>query len=425
MENQVQIKFMDNLKAIRSILSFLMAFWVAFASFCSPALALTDEQKLVSQAWRIVNHTYLDDTFNHQNWAQVRQEALKTRLKDSQTAYEAIQNMLKSLDDPFTRFLDPRQYRSLQVNTSGELTGVGLQIALNPEGKLEVITPIAGSPAEKAGIQPRDRIVKIEGNSTENITLDQAASLMRGKIGTAVSLVIERDGAAPKEITIVRDRISLNPVIAKLQKGKENKNDIGYIRLTQFNANAPTELARAIGELEEKGADGYILDLRNNPGGLLQAGIEIARLWLDSGIVVYTVNRQGIQGNFESFGPALTQDPLVILVNQGTASASEILAGALQDNKRATLVGEKTFGKGLIQSLFELSDGSGLAVTIAKYETPSHRDINKLGITPDKVISSEPIKLQEVATSSDAQYQAAVELLEETVNSEQLVVRSS
>ncbi len=425
MENQVQIKFMDNLKAIRSILSFLMAFWVAFASLCSPALALTDEQKLVSQAWRIVNRTYLDDTFNHQNWAQVRQEALKTRLKDSQTAYEAIQNMLKSLDDPFTRFLDPRQYRSLQVNTSGELTGVGLQIALNPEGKLEVVTPIAGSPAEKAGIQPRDRIVKIEGNSTENITLDQAASLMRGKIGTAVSLVIERDGAAAKEITIVRDRITLNPVIAKLQKGKENKNDIGYIRLTQFNANAPTELAIAVSELEEKGADGYILDLRNNPGGLLQAGIEIARLWLDSGIVVYTVNRQGIQGNFESFGPALTQDPLVILVNQGTASASEILAGALQDNKRATLVGEKTFGKGLIQSLFELSDGSGLAVTIAKYETPSHRDINKLGITPDKVISSPAIKLQEVATSSDTQYQAAVELLEETVNSQQLVVRSS
>ena len=425
MENQVQIKFMDNLKAIRSILSFLMAFWVAFASLCSPALALTDEQKLVSQAWRIVNRTYLDDTFNHQNWAQVRQEALKSRLKDSQTAYEAIQNMLKSLDDPFTRFLDPRQYRSLQVNTSGELTGVGLQIALNPEGKLEVITPIAGSPAEKAGIQPRDRIVKIEGNSTENITLDQAASLMRGKIGTAVSLVIERDGAAPEEITIVRDRITLNPVIAKLQKGKENKNDIGYIRLTQFNANAPTELARAVSELEEKGADGYILDLRNNPGGLLQAGIEIARMWLDSGIVVYTVNRQGIQGNFESFGPALTQDPLVILVNQGTASASEILAGALQDNKRATLVGEKTFGKGLIQSLFQLSDGSGLAVTIAKYETPSHRDINKLGITPDKVISSPAIKLQEVATSSDTQYQAAVELLEETVNSEQLVVRSN
>lgn len=406
---------MDNIKVFRGILSLFMAFCLAFGSFCSPAAALTDEQKIVSQAWRIVNRTYLDDTFNHQNWAQVRQKALKARLKDKDTAYEAIQSMLKTLDDPFTRFLDPRQYRSLQVNTSGELTGVGLQIALNPEtGKLEVVTPITGSPAEKAGIQPRDRIVKIEGKPTENLTLDQAASLMRGRIGTAVSLVIDRDGTAPKEISIIRDRITLNPVIAKLQKDKQN--NIGYIRLTQFNANAPSELARAVKELEEKGADSYVLDLRNNPGGLLQAGIEVARLWLDSGIVVYTVNRQGIQGNFESFGSALTQDPLVVLVNQGTASASEILAGALQDNKRATLVGEKTFGKGLIQSLFELSDGSGLAVTIAKYETPNHRDINKLGITPDKVISSEPITINQVATSDDVQYQAAVELLESKMN---------
>ncbi len=417
-EIKVKIEFMDNLKVFRGILSLILAFWVAFGSFCFPAAALTDEQKLVSQAWRIVNRTYLDDTFNHQNWAQVRQEALKARLKDSQTAYSAIQNMLKSLDDPFTRFLDPRQYRSLQVNTSGELTGVGLQIALNPEtGKLEVVTPIAGSPAEKAGIQARDRIIKIENTPTENITLDKAASLMRGKIGTAVSLVIERDGTSPKEISIIRDRITLNPVIAKLQKDKDL--DIGYIRLTQFNANAPAELAHAISELEEKGADSYVLDLRNNPGGLLQAGIEVARLWLDSGIVVYTVNRQGIQGNFESFGPALTKDPLAVLVNQGSASASEILAGALQDNKRATLVGEKTFGKGLIQSLFELSDGSGLAVTIAKYETPLHRDINKLGITPDKVVSSEPIKIDRIATSDDVQYQAAVELLQSTVSSYQ------
>ena len=401
---------MDNFKVFRAILSLFMTFWLAFGSFCSSASALTEEQKLVSQAWRIVNRTYLDDTFNHQNWAQVRQKALKARLKDRQTAYEAIKNMLKSLDDPFTRFLDPKQYRSLQVNTSGELTGVGLQIAQNPEtGNLVVVTPIAGSPAEKAGIQPRDRIIKIEGTLTKNLTLDQAASLMRGRIGSAVSLLIERDGASQKEISIIRDRISINPVIAQLEK-KDSKN-IAYIRLTQFNANAPVEVAHAVSKLEEKGADSYILDLRNNPGGLLQAGIEVARLWLDSGIVVYTVNRQGIQGNFESFGPALTQDPLIVLVNQGTASASEILAGALQDNHRATLVGEKTFGKGLIQSLFELSDGSGLAVTIAKYETPLHRDINKLGITPDTVISSEPIKLQDFTTSSDIQYQAAVELL--------------
>ena len=143
----------------------------------------------------------------------------------------------------------------------------------------------------------------------------------------------------------------------------------------------------------------------------MQAGIEIARLWLAKGTIVYTVNRQGIQGSFEAFGPAITNDPLVVLVNQGTASASEILAAALQDNGRATLIGETTFGKGLIQSLFELSDGSGLAVTIAKYETPNHRDINKLGIQPDKVIPTPAITREQIGTEADSQYQAAVELL--------------
>ncbi|MBC1235545.1 carboxyl-terminal protease [Nostoc linckia z18] len=393
--------------------SLLMAFCLALSIITQPAMALTAQQKLVSEVWRIVNRTYLDETFNHQNWALVRQQVLEKPLSDSNAAYGAIQTMLKSLDDPFTRFLDPEQYRSLQVNTSGELTGVGLQIALNAEtGKLEVVAPIAGSPAEKAGIRPRDRILKIEGIPTENLTLDEAATKMRGPSGSLVTLLIERDGEAETEIRLTRDRITLNPVISQLRVSEQG-TPIGYLRLTQFNANASTELANAISSLEKKGAAAYILDLRNNPGGLLQAGIEIARLWLDSGTIVYTVNRQGIQGSFEAYGPALTDDPLVILVNQGTASASEILAGALQDNGRAKLVGETTFGKGLIQSLFELSDGSGLAVTIAKYETPQHRDINKLGIKPDKVISQAPLNREQIGTTADVQYQAALEILNE------------
>ncbi|WP_017653214.1 carboxyl-terminal processing protease CtpA [Fortiea contorta] len=391
--------------------SLLMAFWLGLGALVSPAAALTTEQKLVSEVWRIVNRTYLDETFNHQNWAAVRQKTLSASFDNNQAAYQAIQKMLKSLDDPFTRFLDPEQYRSLQVNTSGELTGVGLQIALNSQtGKLEVITPIAGSPADKAGIRPRDRIVKIEGIATQNLTLDEAAARMRGPIGSFVTLLIERDGEGEREVRVTRDRIALNPVVAELRSSPDNQ-PVGYIRLNQFSANAAMELAHAITNLEKKGAAGYILDLRNNPGGLLQAGVEIARFWLDSGTIVYTVNRQGIEGSFEAFGPALTQDPLVVLVNQGTASASEILAGALQDNGRAQLVGETTFGKGLIQSLFELSDGSGLAVTIAKYETPKHRDINKLGIKPDKVIAQEAITREQIATNADQQYQAAMELL--------------
>ncbi len=330
-------------KIFRVGLSLLLAFWVGCTSFAQSAAALTDEQKLVSEVWRIVNRTYLDDTFNHQNWASMRQKALQNPLDNQQAAYGAIQNMLKSLDDPFTRFLDPEQYRSLQVNTSGELTGVGLQIALNPQsGKLEVVAPIAGSPAEKAGIEPRDRIIKIEGISTQKLTLDEAAAKMRGAAGSFVTLVLERDGESEREVRLMRDRIELNPVIAQLNSSPQGKS-IGYLRLTQFNANAPMELAHALSSLEKKGADAYILDLRNNPGGLLQAGIEIARLWLDSGTIVYTVNRQGIQGSFEAVGSAITQDPLVILVNQGTASASEILAGALQDNGRAQLVGETNF----------------------------------------------------------------------------------
>lgn len=402
-------------KTFRVVLSLLLALFVTFFSFSPSAAALTDEQKLISEVWRIVNRTYLDDTFNHQNWAQVRQKVLEKPLQNQQATYTAIQTMLKSLDDPFTRFLDPEQYRSLQVNTSGELTGVGLQIALNPEtGFLEVVAPIAGSPAEKAGIQPRDRIVTIEGISTEKLTLDEAAARMRGPSGSIVTLVIEHEGAPKREIQLTRSRIELNPVIAQLRPTEKGKS-VGYLRLTQFNANAPMELAHAIASLEKKGADSYVLDLRNNPGGLLQAGVEIARLWLDQGTIVYTVNRQGIQGSFEALGSALTNDPLVILVNQGTASASEILAGALQDNGRAKLVGETTFGKGLIQSLFELSDGSGLAVTIAKYETPLHHDINKLGIKPDALVDSEPLTREQVATKDDAQYQAALDLLQQNV----------
>ena len=389
----------------------ILSISVTFSSWIAPAAALTKEQKLVSEAWRIVNRTYLDDTFNHQNWASVRQKVLKQQLNDEESAFNAVQKMIATLDDPFTRFLRPEQYRSLQVNTSGELTGVGLQIALDVKtGVLEVVAPIAGSPADKAGIRPRDRITKINSTPTTEITLDEAAAMMRGQVGSHVYLMIEREGEESKEIDLVRDRIALNPVVTQLRTSPQNV-PIGYIRLTQFNANATTELAHAIDSLEKQGAAAYILDLRNNPGGLLQAGIEIARLWLDKGTVVYTVNRQGIQGSFEAYGSPLTRDPLVVLVNQGSASASEILAGALQDNGRATLVGETTFGKGLIQSLFDLSDGSGLAVTVAKYETPNHRDINKLGIVPDRVVKLEPITREQIGTEADKQYQAAVELL--------------
>jgi len=395
-----------------AILLFLQVALV-LGPWAGPAAALTPEQQLLSEAWRIVNRSYVDDKFNSKNWWSIREQAVKQPLNDREQTYTAIQGMLANLDDPFTRLLKPEQYRSLQVNTSGELTGVGLQIAIDPQtNTLTVVAPIAGSPADKAGIQPLDRILKIDGTPTSELSLDEAATRMRGRIGTPVTLTLGREGRdAAEEIELVRDRIALNPVYAELQS-PENL-PVGYIRLSQFSANATEEVARAIDRLEKQGAAAYILDLRNNPGGLLQAGIEIARLWLDSGTIVYTVNRQGILGSFEASGEALTGDPLIVLVNKGTASASEILAGALQDNGRAQLVGEKTFGKGLIQSLFDLSDGSGLAVTVAKYETPNHKDINKLGISPDRVVPLEPIARDRIGTSADLQYQAALQLLKE------------
>lgn len=373
-----------------------------------PAQALSEDQKLLSEVWRIVDRAYVDATFNHQNWWMVRQRVLRQPLDDRESTYTVIQDMLASLDDPFTRLLKPDQYRSLQTNTSGELTGVGLQIAQD-EGELRVIAPIEGSPAEQAGILAGDRILKINGKFTKDLSLDEAAAQMRGPVGSRVALTVGREEAEPFDVEIVRDRISLNPVIAQLKETEDHK--VGYIRLNQFNANATAEVAHTISRFESQGADSYILDLRNNPGGLLQAGIEIARLWLEDGTIVYTVNREGIQDSFEASGQALTDDPLVVLVNQGTASASEILAGALQDNGRAQLVGDRTFGKGLIQSLFNLSDGSGLAVTIAKYETPAHHDINRQGITPDVAVPLDPITREQIATPDDRQYQAAIDLL--------------
>ncbi|MGL6140778.1 MAG: carboxyl-terminal processing protease CtpA [Planktothrix sp.] len=383
--------------------------WITWTN---PVLALTEDQKILSESWRIINRAYVDESFNHQNWWSIREKLIRQPLKNREDTYSAIEKMLATLDDPFTRLLRPDQYRSLRVSTSGELMGVGLQIAQDGEtGNLTVIAPIDGSPAQAAGIQPQDRILKIDGFATSELTLDEAAARMRGQRGSQVTLTVLRpDHKTPKNIILVRDRIALNPVITELRSDL-GETPLGYIRLNQFSANATEEVAQGIESLEKKGAKAYILDLRNNPGGLLQSGIEIARLWLDEGTIVYTVNRQGLLGSFEAVGSALTQAPLVVLVNPGTASASEILAGALHDNHRATLVGEKTFGKGLIQSLFDLSDGSGLAVTVAKYETPNHTDINKLGIMPDRVIPSEPLLRNQVATEADHQYQAALELL--------------
>jgi len=386
----------------------------------SPALAFTsfnDEQKLVLQAWRLVNQAYLDESFNNQDWWRVREKFSQKTLENRQDAYLAIEEMLKTLDEPFTRLLRPDQYKNLQISTSGELSGIGLQITINPENQqLEVVSPLEGSPAKVAGIAPHDHILQIDGIDTTKMSLDEAAGKMRGTKGTTISLTIQpkNQDQGIRTIQLVRDRIQLSPVISNLDN-QSSSLPIGYIRLTQFSANATEELAKSIKELNSEGAKAYILDLRNNPGGLLQAGIDIARLFLNEGVIVHTVNRQSISESYNANGTALTKAPLAVLVNQGTASSSEVLAGALQDNGRAILVGEKTYGKALIQSLFELSDvineeKAGLAVSVAKYQTPNHRDIHKLGIQPNIKIENELISTEN-KQPVDKQYQAAVKVL--------------
>jgi carboxyl-terminal processing protease len=325
--------------------------------------------------------------------------------------------MLKKLEDPYTRFMDPEEFKNMQVDTSGELTGVGITISQDEETKqLVVIAPIEDTPAFKIGILAKDIIVEIDGKNTKGMDTNEAVSLIRGEVGTKVKLTILRDGEK-KVFDVTRARIEIHPV--KFSEKQTPAGNLGYIRLNQFSANAGKEMRDAIRKLETKNVSGYVLDLRGNPGGLLFSSIEIARMWLDKGIIVSTINRQGEKEREVARGRALTTKPLVVLVDKGSASASEILSGALQDNKRATIVGSQTFGKGLVQSVRPLTGDAGLAVTIAKYHTPSGKDINKHGIDPDVVVDLTDAQREELwlkerdklATLADPQFAKAVEIL--------------
>lgn len=377
-------------------------------------------KELIDEVWQIIDRQYVDGTFNQVDWQNVRKEYLSRSYSTKEEAYKAVREMLEKLEDPYTRFMDPEEFKSLQVDTSGELTGIGIQIAADEKTKkLTVIAPIEDTPAFAAGLLAKDIIVKINGKSTQGMDVNQAVSLIRGQPGTQVTLTIERNGQQ-KDYQIKRARIELHPVRYSYQPSPTG--GVGYIRLTQFSANAASEMRDAIKDLEKKPVQGYILDLRSNPGGLLFSSVEIAQMWLADGTIVSTVDRGGKKDIEKSNNRALTNKPLVVLIDGGSASASEILSGALQDNNRAMLVGTKTFGKGLVQSVRGLGDGSGLAVTIAKYFTPSGRDINKSGIAPDVIIELSE-KQQEalvsdrekIGTTADPQYAKALEVLKREI----------
>jgi len=370
-------------------------------------------KEVIDQTWQIVFRDYLDinGKYKPEQWRSLRRDVLAKSYGSSKEAYEAIRGMLGSLDDPYTRFLDPREFKEMQIDTSGELSGVGIQLSLDKETKnLVVVSPIEGSPASRAGVQPKDVIVAIDGKSTKGMSTEDAVKLIRGQAGTTVTLTLKRK-AQTLELPLTRERIELHAVDHQINTSADGVK-VGYIRLKQFNATATKDMRQAVKDLEEKGAQGYVLDLRSNPGGLLMASVEIARQWLNEGTIVSTKTRDGIQDVKRANGRALTTKPMVVLVNEGSASASEILSGALQDNNRAVLVGQKTFGKGLVQSVRGLSDGSGMTVTIAKYLTPSGRDIHKHGIDPDVTakmteLEAQRLKLEDLGTKKDSQYRVA------------------
>ncbi len=374
-------------------------------------------KELVDEVWQIIDRSYVDATFNQVDWRSVRTDYLNRSYTSKEDAYKAVREMLEKLEDPYTRFMDPTEFKNMQIDTSGELTGVGIQLAQDEETKnLVVISPIEDTPAFEAGIQSKDVIVKIDGKSTEGMDVNQAVNLIRGPVGSTVTLTIRREGQQETNYSLKRARIEIHPV--RYTYRKEPFGGLGYIRLTQFSSNAASEMREAIRDLEKQNVSGYVLDLRSNPGGLLYSSVEIARMWLSEGGIVSTVSRTGETDRERANRPALTDRPLVVLVDGGSASASEILSGALQDNERAVLVGTKTFGKGLVQSVRPLGDGSGLAVTIAKYLTPKGRDINKAGIMPDIVVEMSEEKREElsenrdrIGTAQDPQYVKALEVL--------------
>lgn len=386
----------------------------------SKAFFQESPKELVDEVWQLIDRNYVDATFNQVDWEAVRTDYLERNYTSQEDAYVAIREMLEQLEDPYTRFMDPQEFRNMQIDTSGELTGVGIQISQDEESKeIVVVSPIEDTPAADAGIRSKDVILSIDGETTEGMELSDAVNKIRGPVGSEVILTIRR-GEQELEVPITRARIEIHPVRYNTQVGPEGT--VGYIRLTQFSANAASEMSDAIKALEEQEVTGYILDLRSNPGGLLYSSIDIARMWLKDGTIVSTVNRQGVADEETANNRALTDKPLVVLVDGGSASASEILSGALQDNDRAVLVGTRTFGKGLVQSVRSLGDGSGVAVTVAKYLTPSGRDIDKHGIDPDISVelSDEERELlaedrDRIGTTEDPQYSRALDTLNDAI----------
>ncbi|MEM1241897.1 MAG: S41 family peptidase [Cyanobacteria bacterium P01_H01_bin.26] len=389
---------------------------VLLTSFSAEA-AFTDGPKaILDEAWQIIYREYVDQSFNRTDWVEVRQELLGQNYTSRQAAYSQLRRVLRRLDDPYTRFLSPDQYAELTEQTSGEISGIGLQLRRDRTvGAVIVSDVIEDSPAAAAGIAVGDRIVLIDSRSTDLLSAERVSQLLHGDADTQVTLTIERDGETQTFI-VARTRLEIPAVTAKLET--QGGINVGYIRLDEFSAHAAEQMQAAIADLSAQGAEAFVLDLRNNPGGLLQASVDISRMWLRRGPIVRTVDRSGDSEEISANRTHLTELPMAVLVNGESASSSEIVTGALGDNDRAIVVGSTTFGKALVQSLHGLSDGSGVAVTVAHYYTPNGTDISRKGITPDIQVdlSSDERSILEndpdlMGTVDDPQFTEAVSAL--------------
>ncbi len=329
------------------------------------SIELPPEFGILAEAYKRLSEDYVD----------------KSKLDPKILSQGAVKGMMEALDDPYSSYVDPKSHKLELTTFEGKFEGIGAVISMKDK-QLTIVSPIAGSPAEKAGIKPGDKILKIDGESTAKMTLIEATTKIRGPKGTAVNLVILHPGETePVEIRIVRDEIKVESVVLEM------RGDIAYLRITQFLKSTGGDLDAVLKGAIKKGARGIVLDLRNNPGGLLNAAVDVASEFLAMGLVAKVVDDEGRESQVPvKRGGIATNLPLIVLVNEGSASGSEIVAGALQDYGRAKLAGSKTFGKGSVQTVRELSDGSALHITTYRWLTPFGRPIDGVGLTPDFVL---------------------------------------
>ena len=371
---------------------FLIIFLLNLFSFplvCSSENNIYEKIDLFGEVLEKINKEYVDE------------------INQSESMDSAINGLLQSLD-PYSAYMSPEIFNEMQTETSGKFGGLGIEVSME-SGVVKVISPIDDTPASKAGIKAGDYIVKINEIQVQGKSLSEAVDLMRGPVGSAIELTVRRRGER-KALTfkIVREIIQIQSVKADLLE-----KNIGYLRLTSFNENSDTQIKKQIKELEEnKNVKAYILDLRNNPGGLLSQAIKIADFFLDNGEIVSTKSRKASENRkwFAKKGDLTDGKSLIVLINYGSASASEIVAGALKDHKRAILLGENSYGKGSVQSIIPLKNDGAIRLTIAKYYLPSGKSISEVGVSPDIEIEEETEEFR-IKTETDNQLNYAIKLL--------------